>query len=249
MKHFLSIFSLFVISVVFTTSCLEQDEDGSQTTYHLNGMFTITGSHPSYTLYQDGGGRVIPTSASVAEITGGKGFEDNERAYFIMQFTDNDVSADGKTINNANLLVGSYIQCIDPLTTEQAVELDIANPDSINKINRVVAASAYRGYLNTQIMASYLTVGGNAISPAINLVYDENNTTDDIMRFTLYYNAHTKTPTVVSDALVHSFRLDKVFQYAPGRDTIDAIISSPGASDFKVRIARIDFQKGNYESK
>ena len=33
------------------------------------------------------------------------------------------------------------------------------------------------------------------------------------------------------------------------RDTIDAIISSPGASDFKVRIARIDFQKGNYESK
>ena len=248
----MKLFKIVLFSVIASlslTSCLDSDED-SENTYTAYGFYTITGSFTSgYTLYSDTGGKVIPTSSSVADLTNSTGFGSHNRALFYFKYKESQVTADGKSITGAELYDGRYLDELNPMSLQVANETLVTAEDSIFQITEFMDTWAYRGYLNTVVNGPYSTINGVAIKPTVNLVYDPSSIAENAITFNIYYNRHSdKTaPSNGPTYFYSSYFLNDLDSMIPGSDKVKITIKSPDGVVKEVSVSRENFHKGNYE--
>lgn len=247
-NHWLAIGTL--AATCLFASCIDE-EDNKHTGY---GYFTITGSLVAgYQLHQDGGGTVIPTTASVSTITNGKGFEglEIERALLSYSYSDKDISADKKTIEIAEINGGSSIEVYNPLAKDQAEEKGVLEADSIFDAKSVSGIWAYRGYITIVNKSQYVLneKKDNAVIPTFNLVYDPTEQIPDQLNLTLCINEHHKkdvTPSGTSE-FTNSFRLSPMLNSIPGTDSVKVSLNVQGSkAPYTFKVARKDFVKGDW---
>ncbi|MBR5068441.1 MAG: hypothetical protein IKX25_03500 [Bacteroidales bacterium] len=231
------------------TSCLSSDDE-SENTYSAYGFYTITGSLTSgYTLYSDTGGKVIPTTSSVAEITDSKGFGNHSRAMLYFQYKASQISTDGKSITGAELYDGRYLDELYPMSLQKANEALVTAEDSIFQVTEFMDTWAYRGYLNTVVNGPYSLVNGVSIKPTINLVYDPASITENAITFNLYYNRHS-SKTDPSNGPIYfytSYYLNDLDELIPGSGNVNVTIKCNDGTVKDISVSRENFHKGNYE--
>ena len=248
MKYFYSIL-ISAFAAIALTSCLG-DSDETENTYTAYGYYTITGDFTTgYTLYSDLGGKIIPTTSSVADITDSKGFGNHTRALLYFQYKPSQVSQDQTTITGAELYDGRYFDELNPLSLEQANNAQITATDSIFQITELMDAWAYRGYLNTVIGATYSTVNGVNVKPTINLVYDPASITENAITFDIYFNRHSPQ-TAPSNSPVYFYTshfLNSIDELVPGNDDVTITVKASNGQSKQIKVSRQNFHKGNYE--
>ena len=231
------------------TSCFS-DDDETENTYTAYGFYTITGSFTSgYTLYSDMGGKVIPTTASVSDLTNKEGFGTHTRAMLYFRYKADQVSEDQKTITGAELFDGRYFEELYPLSKEYADRTLVTSVDSTFQIRELMDLWAYRGYLNTVVNGVYSSVNDINIKPTINLVYDPASITENAITFTLYFNRHSSS-NATSNGPVYfytSHYLNKIDELVPGSGDVTITIKTTDGLTKELKVSREDFHQGHYE--
>lgn len=247
-KHLLAIIA--IASTAVFTSCWDAEEDQHSTT----GYFTVTGnSVTGYTLYQDGGGKILPTAQSVSNITNGKGFGDVERAVLAFQWQEKNLSDDQNTITGAELVGGESIRCVTPLSAEQAGKDGVLKGDSLFAINALNSAWAYRGYLTLIFNGSYDWTDDKRTTylyPTMNLVYEPTKMVPNELELTLCYNRRApKGKTEAGrQAFTLSFPISGLEAYVPGKDSVTIKIINEGLTKpAAFKISRDEFVRGNWK--
>lgn len=248
LKHFL-IATIALTQTVALTSCLSSGEDDQHSAY---GYFTVTGNTTEgYTLYQDGGGTVIPTMSSVSDLTQGKGFQNIERVMLSYTYQDKDISEDGKSVTGAKLTAGESYTPLTPISKEVADSQNILNGDSIFEVANVSHAWAYRGYLNIIYTAYYAwnEKKNGYLYPTVSLVYDTERMTATELNLTLCHNERRAKGAAPAGSMsfTECFRLTPLQFAAAAADTVTCNIGMAGISKpITLKIAREDFVKGNW---
>ncbi|MBO4754346.1 MAG: hypothetical protein J5543_07105 [Bacteroidales bacterium] len=231
------------------TSCLGSDDE-SENTYTAYGFYTITGSLTAgYTLYSDMGGKVIPTAASVADITNKEGFGSHTRAMLYFRYKANQVSADQKTITGAELYDGRYFDELYPMSKDYADRTLVTSEDSTFQVREFMDVWAYRGYLNTVFNGAYSSVNDINIKPTINLVYDPASITENAITFDVYYNRHSAKNANANGPVYFytSHYLNRIDELVPGSDDVTITIKSTDGITKEIKVSRQDFYPGHYE--
>lgn len=211
-----------------------------------------------YTLYVDGGGIVYPTAQSIYDICGPKGFGQNTRGAFYVNYTEDciKVSSDGtKYIENAKLTGGLYLPVNRILTLQEADSLHLTSADSTFYINKVDNFWAYRGYLNVMVTSGYTVKNFNRIEPTFTLTYntDSIRTHENELYLKLYYNRHSdKTgASSATDQFVESFPLSDLGPMIPGNDSVlvsfEYDVDVDKTRTLSMKVSRTDFSSGNYK--
>lgn len=231
MKHFKSFFTLAVIALtMMLTSCLKE-ADPSENSYAAMSYFTIKGSYPNYKLYDDNGGIIVPTAASVQKLTDSNGFGDAERGMFSFTYKQKDISEDAVSkellINNAILSNGALISVMNPIEKSVADEELITAKDSTASIYEFSQAWISRGYLNISMLGSYCKSGDKVITPTLNVVYDLTEFGENKMKLTLCYNTHKTADLNYVDIMrtIRSYRISDLASKVPGTDKINVVIT------------------------
>lgn len=247
MKLF-KIFLCAAFAAITLTSCLGDDD--TENTYTAYGYYTIVGSQTTgYTLYSDTGGKVIPSSTSVYDVTGGHGFGNHTRALFYFNYKPSQVSQDQSTITGADLYDGRYFDELKPLSLAEAETALVNSTDSVFQYQSLVDAWAYRGYLNTVVNGQYSQVNTVSIMPTVNLVYDPASITDNSITFDIYYNRHTAQDAAAYGPvnLYTSYFLDDLDALIPGSGDVRVILRGKDGATKMLTVSRQNFHKGNYE--
>lgn len=227
-------------------SCL----DGENDQHSAYAYFTVTGNNSSgYVLYQDGGGKIIPTMQSVSDLTNGKGLEKVERA--LLQFTYQEKDVTDNTITGAVLTGGESVTPFNPVVRQMAESQKILSADSIFNIGSVSSVWAYRGYLNIVYNGYY---GWNEkkdgyLYPTTNLVYEMDQQIPNELNLTFCHNERRSKSVNPAGQMTFTscFRLNQLQNLAPGNDSVTVKISAAGlSSPIKFKVAREDFNKGNW---
>ncbi len=235
-------------AAIALTSCLSDEE--TENTYTAYGYYTITGSLTSgYTLYSDTGGKVIPSSTSVSDLTGGNGFGNHTRAIFYFQYKASQISQDQSTITGAVLSEGRYFDERSTLSLPEAEAALVTSADSIFQYQDLTDAWAYRGYLNTVVNAPYSMVNTVSIMPTVNLVYDPASISENAITFDIYYNRHTEQNASGYGPiyLYTSHYLDNLDALIPGSGDVRVTLRASGGTTKLLTVSRQNFHKGNYE--
>ncbi len=244
-----TLYATLMAATCLLSSCL----DGENDQHSAYGYFTVTGSKTAgYVLYQDGGGRVIPTMSSVNDLTGGKGFEDIERA--LLQFTYQEKDVTEGTITGAELKSGEQIRVMDPVVKQMADAQKITAADSLFNIGNFSAVWAYRGFLTIMYNASY---GWNEkkdgyLLPTVNLVYEIDQQIPNELNLTFCHNERrSKTINPAGQmGFTACFRLNQLQNLAPGNDSVTVKIAAAGlSSPIAFKVAREDFSKSDWRVK
>ncbi len=248
MKLFKTIL-LLAFSACILSSCLSDDEN-TETTYNAYGYYTISGSMTSgYTLYSDTGGKLIPTTESVSNLTNKAGFGNHTRALFYFQYKASQISSDQSTITGANLYDGRYMDELHFLTLEEANNANITSSDSIFVVMDLSDTWAYRGYLNTVAYGSYSVVNGVNIKPTVNLVYEPANISENAITFNVYYNRHSAQNATPGTPMYFysSHYLDEIEEKIPGSGDVTITINCDNAATKTLKVSRENFHTGNYK--
>ncbi len=248
MKLFKTILLLAFSACVFS-SCLS-DDDATENTYTAYGYYTITGSMTSgYTLYSDTGGKLIPTTESVSNLTNSAGFGSHTRALFYFQYKPSQISSDQKTITGASLYDGRYLDELYPLTLEGANNALVTSEDSTFQVIDLMDTWAYRGYLNTVVNSVYSTVNGVNIKPTVNLVYDPEKISENAITFDLYYNRHSNQNATSGGPIYFytSYFLNAIEEKIPGTGNVTVTINCDNGTTKTLTVSRENFHTGNYE--
>lgn len=246
-KHF-SMAATMVAATSLMTSCLNGEDD-----QHTSmGYYTVTGDNTKgYTLYQDGGGYIVPTASSVADLTKGKGFEKIERVLLSFTFQEKNVSEDKNSIIGAELYSGESIPVIEPISLTTATEKSVVSADSLFAVKGLTGLWAYRGFLTISHSAHYsLNEKKDAyLYPTVNLVYCDTLPIPNELNLTLCHNERRpKSGSSASEGVfTNSYRLDSIESLIPGKDSVKLNISMMGVEKpYSIKVAREDFHKGNW---
>lgn len=220
--------------------------------YSAYGYYTITGNmQTGYVLYQDGGGKLVPTEASVNSLTNGKGFDKIERGIFGFSYVEADLSDDKNTITGAELFSGESISVLSAITTDAAEEKNVLHPDSSFIVTNVSGAWAYRGYLTIIYTASYAwnEKHNGYLYPSMDFVYDADKQEYNELNLSFYHNEHrskSETPAAQMN-FATSLRLEPFQSLVPGSDSVKVNITFSGITKpVSLKVARKDFVKGDW---
>lgn len=245
MKKFFSILCAGLVAGVAFTSCLGESDD-SDNTYSIAGYYTITGSMlTGYTLHQDGGGTIIPSTSSVANVAGASGFGDHKRAMLMVQYKASMVSSDNNKITGGEIISGSYLAEKQIQSAQEAGQSGMTSADSIFSVNTFDALWSYNGWLNAGVTGRYSQVDGKNVVPSFLLVYDEDKLVADSLFLTLLYNRHSPQNAIAagSTQTYASFPLDDMRDVVPGsKDSVVVVVRCKECPDKKIRIARADMR-------
>lgn len=229
-------------------SCLKNSDDNN--TRFLSGYFTIDGNvQEGYTLYQDGGGIVKPSTSNIISEVGENGFGNNERALMTISFVGPNMKPfdDGVMITDAKLQSGQYLQTNMPISLAEAEAKGITMSDSSFAINKFSDIWIYRGFVNVFINANAAIKDNKIVVPDVNLVYDEEKIEENKIDFTVLFNRRAEKETNSSAVEVsNSFQLYRIADLIPGNDSIAITIHAEGAKPQNFKIGRLDLNKGNY---
>lgn len=230
------------------TSCL----DGENDQHSAYGYFTVTGNQTlGYTLYQDGGGFVIPTAQSVSDLTNGKGLGDVERALLSFTYQEKDVAQDKNSITGAKLYSGESLPVYDLLSTKAATEQHVLDADSTFAVGGISGLWVYRGYMTLIYSGQYAwnKDKNGYLYPVTNLVYDAEQQIPNELSLQLCHNEHRtkdEMPAGKRD-FVMSFRLKDLQGLVPGQDSIKMSLKVLGIEKpYQIKVAREDLIKGNW---
>lgn len=246
-KNFKTLALVAFAACAMLTSC-ENEGDNAR---YISNYFTITGDvETGYTLYQDGGGIVKPSTASIVSAGGKDGFGKNERAMLTFKFEEENIKQieGGKIVENAYLLEGDYMPLHFPMTLEEAESKMITAPDSLFNVNRLIYTWCYRGYLNTRINAPVVLRNGYVVRPGINMVYNPADIKDNYIELKVCYNRHS-AKGVLSDGnqeFVSTFPLYNIGSLIPGDGEVTIKVSVDGAEPLTLKVDRKDLERGNY---
>ena len=240
--------TLSIIAVIFAalglTSCID---DGDNRRY-LAGHVTIEGTYPNYTLYHRQGYIIKLTPASVSELTGGKGFGSNKRGFFNVAYRDEDVKynfIDGTetlrdiTIENAELISGSYVTTLNIMPHELAENKNLLVADSIFAVNRYEDLWIDHGYLNIVVEAPYSIIDGGYVYPTMNVIYKQEDIKENEITLTMLYNRHTSKETQKSiGSFITAYPVKELIYEVPGNDSITVTVRTDGADKQVLKMAR-----------
>lgn len=230
------------------TSCLDGDDDQ----HSASGYFTVTGNKTTgYTLYQDGGGYIIPTAESVNDLTGGKGFGEIERAMLAFTFQEKDIAEDKNSIVGAKLYSGESLPVSDLLNPTNAAVHNVLDPDSLFAIEGIANMWAYRGYLTMIYTGQYAWNAKKTgwLYPGINVVYNAEDMIPNEVQLQLCHNERrAKTESAAGkQTFCVSFRLKELQHLVPGNDSIKVNLKVTGVDKpYVMKIAREDLSAANW---
>lgn len=229
------------------TSC-ENEGDNAR---YISNYFTITGDvETGYTLYQDGGGIIKPSTESIVSAGGKNGFGKNERAMLTFKFEKENIKQvdGGQIIEDAYLLEGDYMPLHFPMTPEEAESKNITSPDSLFRVNRFISTWCYRGYLNTMINAPIIIRNGYVVRPGINMIYNPADIKENYIELKVCYNRHS-TNGALSDGnqeFVSTFPLYNIGSLIPGDGEVTVKVMVDGDDARTMKVSRKDLERGNY---
>lgn len=233
MKKLISLCVAAVMAGSMFTACLE---DKGPNTYTTQGYFTITEGMGGTRAYSDNGTYVNIGAATVAK---NPALLNMERGVLLFQYQEDQVTQDGKGLNDPELLGYMAIPVADPMTTQQAIDTHILDTDSIYKVSKL-DFWVYRGYITVAPTAYY-----GKTAPALNLVYNENSIANDSITLNVCYNIHNQAVAGNGQYLT-SFRLDQFDALVPGGSDIVMTIGCSGVSNTTLKVKRADLHKGNW---
>lgn len=229
-------------------SCLKNSDDDN--TRYVSGYFTIDGNaNDGYTLYQDGGGILKPSTMHLLNEIGKDGFGKNERAMLYFSFEEKNLTPyeDGIMITEAEIQSGKYLPLVMPISAAEAEEKGQVQSDSSFAINQFSNIWIYRGYVNVTINANASIKGDQLVAPLVNMVYDPEKIADNKIDFTVLYNRRTgKETNSTAIEISNSFPIYKMADMIPGNDSVSITIHAEGAKPKDLKIARVNLRKGNY---
>lgn len=241
-KTFMAIASVCV--ALCLTSCLSEEEP----THYMRGHFVIEGANPNYTLYSNDGFVIRLSPSSVTNATSGAGFGNNKRGYFDISFEEKDVKSvtgtDGKEehhITNAQLMGGSFVTILSPMSHASATDRNIAVADSMFAVTKCNDLWYHRGYLNMIVTAPYTVKDSKGIYPTMNMMYDEQDISENSIKLTLLYNRHSAKGNDVSSMegnFVTAYTMNTIKELVPGNDSITVTVEAEGIEAKKIKMAR-----------
>lgn len=235
----LSIAFAFVSAFFGMASCGDSETTDNRM---FSDFFTVTGSMPNYVLLNDEGVEIHPTSSSVSELTGGKGFTDKRVFLTGIYEAKNQSEVSGHTVvKNAQLYGGQSIDVKKFITDAEAEATGVLNPDSIFPIMMFKRIYIANGYMNTIVTASYSAVKGNGIMPTRTLYIDNAKTANNSVTLKFLYNRHTPKNVDAAGTTDFSNSFDVTGISVPGSDSIAVNIETDGVSVVKFKAARSAF--------
>lgn len=238
MKQKLYLVALLCATLFGFASCLsDSDDDNKQL---LTDYFTITGTYPNYKLIGDAGKIVYPTTASVNDLTGNKGFGDHKRAQLYLYYNPKDTTTENgvTVIRYAELENGVYSVEKKAITFAEATEAGILVEDSIFNIKSHNSWLA-NGYFTSVFTADYSIVNNKDIEPSVNLC--ATSTEENAITLKFLYNRHTQKTNVSSYEGIFSYSFDITKLNVPGNDSITVTFDVIGSTPSKLKFARSDF--------
>ena len=236
--------TLLTITILASTlafaSCIS-DGDDSNNTLMTAAYVTVTGdSIAGYKCFVDGGGVVLLAKGNILRKT--------ERAYVTMTYTKaNLTTVDGVPhIKNAEVYDGYIIPVLHPMTTSEATDKGILNPDSCAKFTAMTSMWGYGGYVTFLSTFPVFVGSTNAILPDFNIVADKEQNTENRLILRMLYNPHfTKTPSGYTQNTLtraNSIDISSLASTVPGNDSITVELAFEGGSK-SCKIGRKDFVK------
>lgn len=238
---------IYSLAIVFATigtlaSCNDSDNDSMLFTGH----FVIEGSYPNYTLYHPGNYVFHLSPSSVQQVTGGKGFGEHKRCFFQLQFKQSDITYSDPvnktgevTVNNAEIIQGSYVSEENPMHYTTAVDRNLTATDSIFPVEKFTDYWYHRGFLNLAVEAKYSIVNSQGVYPSMTLTYNEEDITENSIVLKLLYNRHTsKDASNATGNFITAYPLDNIIYQVPGNDSIRVVVESMGGTTDEFKIGR-----------
>lgn len=240
-KNLFNLFAILCLSLTMA-SCVD-NEDPKQ---YLMGQFVIEGINPNYTLYAREGYVVHLDPTSVTSLTGAKGFGDNRRGYFQVNFNPDETeikqaptgNKNIMVIKNAELVAGEYVKVQSPMTWKVAESKNITVADSIFDVKKLGECWVHRGFLNI-IHESYYSLNSNreGIFPTTSVVYKQESVKDNEITLDILYNRHTSKDASTSPAtanFITAYDFNLLAQIVPGKDSIKVTLQTEGTDEKKV---------------
>lgn len=244
---------LFAALIAAATTCtVTSCMNGGDDSHTMISYFTVTGNNTSgYVLYQDGGGKMIPTLSSVSDLTNGKGFGDLERLQLAFKFSESDLDESKNTITGAELTSGESLLVVDPVLQGEAEALNMTDKDSIYAINNVSALWAYRGYMTIIYNGNYSwsEKKDGYLYPKTNFIYSMSDQKPNEVDLTLCHNERRPAKSNAAGAMnfTVSLRLPRLLAATPGNDSVRINIAAQGLEKpLVIKVAREDFNKGDW---